>query len=347
MLSTWSGAAAYPDCWFLRPEQLTLSSSESMATLGWEPMSNLGRLVIQSARDRLDHGDLDAAWKDLITLFRIVRHQSDGAAISRGMAALVTEREALDLAMEWAVASRQTPERIRSALAAIRDLPKMTPADEVVRADALLTEKNLNLPAQKLEKELEWRNGHGLGLTGEFWTAAWLDWLTTPWERARARRVNRLIATADIEKATLENWQRDSIRSRLPNGPETDFPYDLSSTPLAKLLSADVNVYLAPHDLNEVGRRALVQVMALRAWQLRHNGQFPDSLDKLVPEELPSLPIDPYSGRIFGYVRSGGQPLVPLGKALIVSESEQRARSQRRGIGFCTASDETSRIIAR
>src|SRR5277367_5205048 len=104
-------------------------------------MSNLGRLVIQSALDRLDHGDLDAAWKDLITLFRIVRHQSDGAAISRAMAALVTEREALDLAMEWAVASRQTPERIRSALAAIRDLPKMTPADEVVRADAVLTEK--------------------------------------------------------------------------------------------------------------------------------------------------------------------------------------------------------------
>ena len=31
-------AAAYPDCWFLRPEQLTLSSSESTATLGWEPM---------------------------------------------------------------------------------------------------------------------------------------------------------------------------------------------------------------------------------------------------------------------------------------------------------------------
>ena len=171
-------------------------------------------------------------------------------------------------------------------------------------------------PPEKLEKELESRNGHGLERTGEFWTAAWLDWLTTPWERARARRVNRLIATADIEKAALENWQRGSIRSTLPNGPETDFPYDLSSTPLAKLLSADVNAYLAPHDLNEVGRRALVQVMALRAWQLRHNGQFPDSLDKLVPEELPSLPIDPYSGRIFGYVRSGGQPLVPLGKAL-------------------------------
>ncbi|HKI21370.1 MAG TPA: hypothetical protein VKA15_25980, partial [Isosphaeraceae bacterium] len=42
-----------------------------------------------------------------------------------------------------------------------------------------------------------------------------------------------------------------------------------------------------------------------------------DSLEKLVPEELPSLPIDPYSGRTFGYVRSGGQSLAPLGTVVI------------------------------
>ena len=57
-------------------------------------------------------------------------------------------------------------------------------------------------------------------------------------------------------------------------------------------------------DLNEAGRRALVQVLAIRDWQLKHNGQFPESLEKLVPEELPSLPLDPYSGRIFSYKRS-------------------------------------------
>jgi hypothetical protein len=84
-----------------------------------------------------------------------------------------------------------------------------------------------------------------------------------------------------------------------------------------KLLFIDMSTYFVHNDLIEVGRRALVQVMALRAWQLRHNGQFPDSLDKLIPEELPSLPADPYSGQKFRYVRSGGQPVVPLGKVLI------------------------------
>ena len=193
----------------------------------------------------------------------------------------------------------------------------MTPADEVLRADANLTEKLIDLPAKKLEEQLGSINGPGMERTGEFWTAAWLDWLTTPWERERARRVNRLLATKSIEKASLEPRQRAGIRSKSPTGPEVGLPYKLASTPLAKLLVSNEQPYLDANDWNEVGRRALVQVLAIRAWQLRHNGQFPDSLDKLVPEELPSLPIDPYSGRIFGYVRSGGQPFVPLGQVLI------------------------------
>jgi hypothetical protein len=43
-------------------------------------------------------------------------------------------------------------------------------------------------------------------------------------------------------------------------------------------------------------------VLAIRAWQLRHGGTFPDRLEALVPEDLPSLPTDPYSGRPFGYI---------------------------------------------
>ena len=61
---------------------------------------------------------------------------------------------------------------------------------------------------------------------------------------------------------------------------------------------------------------ALIQLLAIRDWQLKHDGQFPESLEKLVPEELPSLPLDPYSGRTFNYKRSEGQRLIPLGSVL-------------------------------
>jgi hypothetical protein len=125
-----------------------------------------------------------------------------------------------------------------------------------------------------------------------------------------------LLANSAIQNAMIEPRRRARMSPRPTNGRGEDLPYELASTPLAKLLVADTYPYLQTDDWNEVGRRALVQVLAFRAWQLRHNGQFPDSLEKLVPVELPSLPIDPYSGRIFDYVRSEGQPLVPLGKVL-------------------------------
>jgi len=282
--------------------------------LGKALRDDLARVLIRDARNHLERGDLPGAWSDLINVFRMVRHQTDGAGIGPAANSLRIESEALDLAMEWAVASRQTPEQLRSALAAIRDLPKMTPADEVLRAEANLTEKTLNLPAEKLEQQLESISGPGMERAGEFWTVAWLDWLMTPWERTRARRVNRLLATPAIQKAMLEPWQRRGMPS---SSREAGLPYELASTPLAKLLFANTNPYLDTNDRNEVGRRGLVQVLAVRAWQLRHNGQFPDSLEKLVPEELPSLPIDPYSGRTFGYVRSGGQSLAPLGTVVI------------------------------
>ena len=85
------------------------------------------------------------------------------------------------------------------------------------------------------------------------------------------------------------------------------------------ILIRNVGGYIQANDYNEVARRGLVLVLALREWQLRHGGQFPQSLDVLVPEELASLPKDPYSGRPFGYVRSQDQEVSPLRQALVAS----------------------------
>jgi hypothetical protein len=97
--------------------------------------------------------------------------------------------------------------------------------------------------------------------------------------------------------AALAPWQ--SWPSLGPGDPTL---FDLESTPLAKQLEANFGPYLIEENTNEVARRAIVQVMAIRAWQLEHDGQFPDRLERIVPERLPSLPLDPYSGRPFGYI---------------------------------------------
>ena len=97
--------------------------------------------------------------------------------------------------------------------------------------------------------------------------------------------------------------------------------------------------YIVAVDHNEVGRRALVQVLALRAWQLKHGGQFPQTLDALVPEELPSLPNDPYSGRPFGYVPSHGLEVPVLRDALHAGAVKPEVPPP--GVGCSTASEPT------
>jgi hypothetical protein len=59
-----------------------------------------------------------------------------------------------------------------------------------------------------------------------------------------------------------------------------------------------------------------VQILALRTWQLQHDGRLPDKLQELVNSKLlDELPADPYwTGRHFGYTRSAGQSLLSLGE---------------------------------
>ncbi len=291
-------AAARPQCRFDTLDRLTAA-----AGLDLVPMDRLARLVMLDAGECQKNGNLSGAWDDILLLFQMARHLSEGTATRRSLAAWEIERDGLGLAMEWAIAPKQTPERLHAALAAYRALPKMVQAADVVRAEAHLTDKTLNLPSDKLRDII-------LSLRSEHWQPAWVDVITQPWEIARARRVNRVLAAAFFQTAVQEPFQRLVLSSKEFSTPELD--YDRQSTPLANLLIANFAPFIESSDRNEVGRRALVQLLALRGWQLRHGGQFPERLDALVPEELPSLPDDPYTGRPFGYIRSEGQVLLSL-----------------------------------
>lgn len=86
-------------------------------------------------------------------------------------------------------------------------------------------------------------------------------------------------------------------------------------------LAPNLWFYAERNDLNEVGRRALVQILALRIWQLEHGGKLPESLDDLVPDLLPKLPTDPYSmgQKPFRYTVTATYSVPPLGEALSAS----------------------------
>jgi hypothetical protein len=300
-------AAARPEC------QFELFAKQTLIDRWNGPdLYTFARLLHWEAHDRLDHGDLAGSWDDIALLFRMARHFSEGAGLSQTLGVLnFVEKDALDLAMEWASARGQTPDRLHAALAAYRDLPKVPSAADVMRAEANIVENTLNVPAPALREWLA-ESGSGSDAARSARRAQALASsyvVVTPWELARARRVNRLIAAAAIRTVSREPGQRPGpIASRLN---DRDVQDALNTTPelMTSLLQpVEVESFIDADDRNEVARRALVQILALRAWQLRHGGQFPDHLDALVPEELASLPEDPYSGGPFGYVRSRATP---------------------------------------
>ena len=155
--------------------------------------------------------------------------------------------------------------------------------------------------------------------------------VTTPWELARTRRAFRLLYASRIVEASADPWfsgrtapsTGDGNYTKLaisdsPGGPILA-PATLDeierTTPLVRTTLAPVETYLRIWWRNEVGRRALAQILALRIWQLSHDGMLPERLDRLTADGLlPVLPTDPYTpNKHFGYVRASGQKLLALG----------------------------------
>jgi hypothetical protein len=87
------------------------------------------------------------------------------------------------------------------------------------------------------------------------------------------------------------------------------------STPLTQKVIAPVHGYIQYWDRNEVARRALLYILALRAWQIRHDGKLPGTLAELSSSEvLDTQPTDPYTPKVpFGYTRGVDQSVLPLG----------------------------------
>jgi hypothetical protein len=304
-------AASRPNCRFMQREKPTLLDQPDLP-----PVAIFARLMSLDSYDRQNHGDLAGAWDDIMVLFRMARHVGDGTGLISAFANVVlVERSALGHALEWAVAPGQTPERLQAALAAYRDLPNMPSSADIVRVDANLVENTLDLPTDRLR---DWLNDmNGTPPSQRVFTSVLLDAATTPWERVRIRRVNRLTSQAWIQDAMREPWQR----SRLVD-PEIEHAQVTTQTVMRLIPQRG---YVFAVDQNEVARRALVQILALRMWQLRHNGHFPESLEALVPDTLSSLPIDPYSGKPFGFKRSNGQEVSPLREVLTAAPGKGHA----------------------
>jgi hypothetical protein len=333
-------AAALPGCRFVPVETLTEFKAPDP---GLESCLTFVPLLVISARDRMARGDLDGAWDEVAVIFRVAWHWSGAVPLIQAHQGQAAERWGLSLALLWAADPRQTPESLARALDAYRKLPEMPPAAETIRAEALISRNTGALPRDELVAQFfRWRiEPPNVPTASE---KLWVDFLTPPWELARARKVFPLLYASKIAEAERPPWRRndESLRHDSWNGFQARFGdpsstvsgYELSNlfetTPLAKLTFANTDGFLTSWDRNWVCRRAVLQVLALHLWQVRHDGHLPTNLAELVPSILESLPDDPYNtpGQAFGYVRSSGQALLPLGdlEPLVASYNSSRVR---------------------
>jgi len=262
--------------------------------------SQVALLLTEHGRGLLERGQLAGAWRDILAQYRMVG-QLTGVAPTNDMAtrhAIIMDQQATRLALDWAADSKQTPELLRQALTDLGALAPLPTLGDVLRATAPNMERIFDLSGAELEVTINGSNRPPNLLRSISEALVFYS----PWERERARRICR----AEIKRQIAAS----AVESAPSPGPEADHPVErLSlSSPLASMI-------LSNRGLSDVltqstaGRRGLIQVIALRAWNLTHEGRYPETLEALVPEFLDRLPLDPYSAQPFVYMRPPKRPL--------------------------------------
>jgi hypothetical protein len=292
-------ASTRPRARFGSVEGLTLVNRDGNYVAGdVPPLYPMAQLIALSARQKQHEGDLDAAWSELLVLFRISRQRAEPMTSAMMIDLLGIESTALGLAMAWAMDDGQTPELLRKAGDDLAGLPPPPDPMLVIAVEQRVAEQTLDLPRSTLRDELTGSylaNSGRPGLTAGAWASA----VTTPWEISRARRAFRAL----FDEARAEEVQ--GVPAMGEGGPmnRMEEALILTSTPLVPWLLPSIDPAILYDQRNEVARRALPQILALRAWQLWHDGRLPDRLEDLVPSELDRLPDDPHRpGVPFRYV---------------------------------------------
>ncbi|REK09444.1 MAG: hypothetical protein DWQ37_18580 [Planctomycetota bacterium] len=293
------------------------SKREEYAPHGVNSVGNVHKndlylLMLYSAWSLEAEGRLDEALDRYFeTLAMLSQWSADPWDYSLSGAARVIEEEL----PHWAAAKGQTVERIRQAIARLADFSvrsedALQPLYAFYAVDRRFLDEGKPPPylGNNVTRMILWRR-------------------LLPWERYRALRLLNLMADTAVDRVDLvENRLAggDSVAAVLPPWSGAKFYIDLgtsgsrkpdphtmlSTTPLCPetVGSAGLGIAWGLARLANAKRTALL-AMAAEAYRLDH-GDWPQSLEELVPEYLSALPVDPYSGRAFVYFPEG--PPAPL-----------------------------------
>jgi len=287
---------------------------------GYDLLDFAHLLVVSGVRLE-EQGNLEAALERYMAAIRIAVQLRSASTISWEPDRI--EQETYDLLPYWAARPKQTPERILAAAREIRELTANLPADtDAVKLEYVGLRDALqgDYPPRRIGEYIYyWPGGQYFWRGGEFASLTWL-WSQLPWERMRALRLLNVLTRRQLD--ALANVELAAGRGdAIPQPPHGSWYPSRSPSFLAEppyFLQEAINVpgiaevdwqsnldnRIRRYTAMTAFRRGVRLSLVLEAWKLRH-GTLPKTLDELVGADLDHVPIDPYTGTPFGYVRDG------------------------------------------
>ena len=294
---------------------------------------NFSDIVAFSAEQRLARDDLDGAWEDILVLLRMGRQLSGPVTAIDVLEGLAIEGKALGLAIRrrsprtrppnaWPPHSTPiVPRRSRCPPWPKPSGPR--PGSPTVPSHSPRPNWHSHRPATY--GHIDGRQGapaiqghHHDDPVGEAARAG----------PASCGRSTTAASSRSPLSTPMPGLKHRDIRG--PTSPLRASPWRSSniSEPLTRILLSPIESLITMNDSNEVVRRAFVQILALRSWQIAHDGRLPDRLDELVPLVAHPAPERPLLRKPV--------PLHHLPGAVRVRPGRPRPAGQRKAETTCT-----------
>ena len=290
----------------------------------WSDLSNVaffdGRTLtiaaIAEARQRTTDGDLSGAANlyDAIMGFAAHHYQQPSSHI------YITLAQGIEGAIwpelpKWAGHPEQTHKAVLEMLIRVQNFSAKNEPDWEQG-----TRERYSLVRRFIELDDELISGYYGIDTVQGRLVTTLYWLM-PWERARTSRLLELYTESELQRLASQAttppsrmWPRpfestEEVTLTRRDGrrivvTEKDLAPWVRTTPWFQLTTAFGFSYQGTTDAAEMHRRAVQVQLALVAWSMEHE-ELPLILEELIGHGLEQMPVDPYTGQPFVYVREG------------------------------------------
>jgi hypothetical protein len=289
------------------------------------------------SQDKLAKGLAAEAFEHLAQILTLSRNLRNKAPMESYLAGVQIENSALNGLDHWLAHGTPDPKILRQVLDELNKHAAETP----LPLDCLNTE--CFRAGGVLANPTSWTffSGEPQERIPERWLAGGIAFsLDVPWEEQRAKRLWRIVWAGLYRNIHTPHWQlpdplgpgkilrpekettRQILQGWLPgsDGPGASLTIEQLASLLDRSWLSDEKLFCRVKPLQQSGTRSRWRVdssrlaVALGLYQIKE-GRLPQKLADLVPNYLPNLPVDPYSGQDFHYRISKGEQIDVAGQA--------------------------------